>query len=135
MQNEPEKQKKESFELSQKIEQEQKDARISPEKRERVEAKEVKGEREKDVRERLEQEAEKMPLTAQAAKDLKSQAGTVSVASNQGKVQRLLTIAQEKGLLFAIKVAKETGDSYTLDILHDALAKDSLYKRYLENKS
>ena len=133
MQNEPEKQKKESFELSQKIEQEQGEAQISPEKLEQAEEREIKGEREENVRERLEQEAEKMPLTAQATKDLKSQAGAVSVASNQGKVQRLLQIAQEKGLLFAVKVAKETGDPYAMDLLHDALAKDNLYKQYLKD--
>jgi len=133
MLNEPEKQQKEALEASKRREQE--DTQISPEKQEGLEEKEIKGERKEDIRVRLEKEAEKLQLTSQGAQDLKSQAGTVSVASNQGKVQRLLQLAEEKGVLFAIKVAKETGDSYTLDLLHDALAKDGLYKRYFEDKS
>lgn len=134
MQSDPEKEQKEALEASQGPEREQREAKISPEKREGFEKQEIRGEREEDVRARVEREAEKIHLTPRAAKDVKKQAGAVSAASDPGKIQRLLKLAEDKGVFFAVKVAKETGDSYVLDLLHDALAKDNLYKKYFEDK-
>lgn len=134
MQNEPEKQKKELFELSQKIEQEQKEAQISPEKLEGIEGREEKEEQGENARKHLEREAERISLTSSDTQDLRKQSAAVNMASDQGKIQRLLKLVEDKGAFFAIKVAQETGDSYVLDLLHDVLAKDNLYKRHPENK-
>ena len=46
------------------------------------------------------------------------------------KIEHLLKIAREKGVVFAIKVAKEMKDPHILDILHDILAKEGYYKDF-----
>ena len=134
MQNEPEKQRKEALEGSYESEQVQGEVQISPEKLDGIEGKEAKKEHGENARKHLEREAERMPLTFEDTKDLRKQSVAVSMVSDQGKIQRLLKLVEEKGVLFAVKVAKETGDSYVLDLLHDALAKYNLYKRHFENK-
>ena len=53
-----------------------------------------------------------------------------SEQTQEGKIRRLLDLASEKGLFFAIDVAKKMNDHYTLDVLHDILIKEGLYKKF-----
>jgi hypothetical protein len=48
------------------------------------------------------------------------------------KIKNLLKIAEEKGLQRSIKEAEKTNDPFLLDLYHDVLAKDAVYKRYLK---
>jgi len=50
------------------------------------------------------------------------------------KIERLLDIAREKGLVFAIQVARKMNEPYLLDILHDTLAQEGFYKDFLSKK-
>ena len=42
----------------------------------------------------------------------------------------LLKIAREKGLVYAIQVAKKMNEPYLLDVLHDTLASEGFYKDF-----
>ncbi len=60
--------------------------------------------------------------TVRGIKDLKA----------EEKVQHLLKVAEQKGVIFAVQAAKKMDDSYVLDALHDALAAEGLYKEFLK---
>jgi len=59
--------------------------------------------------------------------DAKSIAATVD---EESKIQKLLDLAQSKGVAHAVKVARELKDYYALDRMHDALV-DKLYEGLL----
>ena len=99
------------------------------EKQEEPEKKHLDNETEKIIKEKLEKEVEKMRLSPELEEEAKEKAEQIEALDEQGKVKRLLDLAQDKGVAFAIKTAKSMKDPYTLDILHDVLAKDELYKR------
>ena len=40
------------------------------------------------------------------------------------KVAKLVGLAKEKGVIYAVKVARKAGDNYTLDEFHDRLASE-----------
>ncbi len=80
--------------------------------------------------EKLRQEIEAMdvndglkPQVSQTAQDIKSN-------TPEEKIKKLLLIAQQKGVVYAVNVAKKMDDPYVLDMLHDALAKEGLYKKF-----
>ncbi len=98
------------------------------EKKEEPEKNNLENEREEIIREKLEKEAAKMKLSPELKKEAKEKARQIMALDKQGKIKRLLELAQEKGVFFSIKTAKGMKDPYTLDILHDILAKDEFYK-------
>lgn len=87
-------------------------------------------EREKIIKEKLREELAKMELSPELEEEVQEKAKQIEKFDEKGKVNRLLSLAEEKGLGFAVGVAKGMDDPYTLDILHDILARDELYKRY-----
>jgi len=48
----------------------------------------------------------------------------------QRQIDYLLFLAQQKGLVFAIKAVEATNDSFLIDLFHDILAKEGLYKKF-----
>lgn len=48
------------------------------------------------------------------------------------KIQGLVSIAETKGVVHAVKVAKHLEDNYVLDELHDRLLSEELHKALLE---
>ncbi len=82
------------------------------------------------IREKLKEELKKMELSPELQEEAKKEAEEIKILEEEAKVKKLLTLAQEKGIAFSIKVAMNTGDDYTLDVLHDILAKDELYKKF-----
>lgn len=101
-----------------------------PELKEPAEKKEII--EDKSTREKIKEQIESIDLddalTVQAqthANDLKSQQAQV-------KIQSLLQIAQKKGVVFAVHVAKKMNDPYLLDMFHDALAQEGYYKKFLK---
>lgn len=87
-------------------------------------------EREKMIKEKLREELAKMELEPGLKEEAQKKAKEIETFNEKGKVNRLLNLAQEKGLVFAVGVAKKMDDPYTLDIFHDILARNELYKRY-----
>jgi len=54
-----------------------------------------------------------------------------ALTDEASKVQKLLDLAQTKGVVHAVKVARSLKDYYTLDMMHDQLS-DKLYQGLLE---
>lgn len=51
-------------------------------------------------------------------------------ALREEKVKKLVLVAQEKGVMYAVTMAKKMGDPYIMDMLHDSLAAQGLYKKF-----
>jgi len=45
----------------------------------------------------------------------------------EGKIEKLVGLAMEKGVVYAVKVARHMEDNYTLDEFHDRLLADELH--------
>lgn len=101
-----------------------KEAGPAPEKKESV--------YEKAVSEELKREIELMELDDKTKSEAKKTAEKIEFLGEKDKIEHLLKIAQEKGLVFAIKVAKSMNDPYILDILHDILAKEGYYQKFIK---
>lgn len=48
----------------------------------------------------------------------------------QRQIDYLLFLVQQYGLTFAINAAKATNDPFLIDLFHDILAKEGLYKKF-----
>ncbi len=46
------------------------------------------------------------------------------------KIRKLMDVAKEKGVIFAVALAKRMDDPYMLDMFHDALAQHGLYEKF-----
>ena len=100
------------------------------EKKEEIEKRELLSEREKIIREKLEREIATMELSPEMTEEAKKKAKQIKALDVKGKLKQLLDLAEEKGVAFAIGVAKDMKDPYTLDVFHDILARDKLYKKF-----
>jgi hypothetical protein len=87
-------------------------------------------EAERAMREKLEKEIEEMQISPELTVEARKKAKKIKDLDQKGKIKRLLEIAQEKGVSFAVEVAKDTKDPFILDIFHDILAKEGLYKKF-----
>jgi len=84
----------------------------------------------KAVADELRREIELMDIDENLKKQAEQKAQKISFLGEQEKIEHLLRLAREKGLVFAIKTAKEMKDPYLLDVLHDVLAKEGYYKNF-----
>lgn len=68
--------------------------------------------------------------------DVKQQAQThandLQSLETTAKLEKLLQTAKQKGVIFAVAVAKKMDDPYILDTFHDVLAKEGHYKEFLK---
>jgi len=78
----------------------------------------------------LRKEIEMMELDPNTKKDAEAKAEKIEFLGEKEKIERLLEIARERGVVFAVQVAKKTNDPYLLDILHDILAQKGYYKDF-----
>ena len=111
----------------------------TPEKMPVEEDREVRESREhpKEKEPRVEKElSTRMPpqLTHEEEKEAEVHAREISGLETDGKVERLLSLVETKGLVFANRVIKNLGsqDAFAVDSFHDTLAKDERYKHFLE---
>jgi hypothetical protein len=96
-------------------------------------AREVKeNKEEKEAREEIAKELEKVKLSPQIKTQTQKQADDIKDESEQGKVERLLEIAETQGLVYAVEVAKKMDSPLLLDKFHDVLAQNKLFKKYLD---
>lgn len=96
-------------------------------------AREKEGDKEeRETREEIAAELEKVKLSPQAKAQTQKQADDMQKESEQGKVQRLLEITEEQGLVYAVEVAKKMNNHLLLDKFHDALVENKLFRKYLE---
>jgi hypothetical protein len=113
-----------NFPGEQKIEFENKEVIPIPEKKETV-AFEAEL-----IREQLDREAELMKLTDDLKKEAENKIKMIGGSGEKEKIEYLLKMAREKGLLFAIKMAKDMNDPYILDTFHDLLAREGFYGKF-----
>lgn len=75
---------------------------------------------------------EAMDLDDATAAQATQTAQSLQGAGQEEKIKKLLLLAQEKGVIYAVNVAKKMDDAYILDMFHDALAKEGLYAKFKE---
>jgi hypothetical protein len=102
-----------------------------PKEKEIVERKELT-QREKEEREKLREEIEKAKLSPEEKINVQREAEKLKQESVKGRIKHLLDLAEYQGLTYAVKVAKEMKDPLTLDLFHDILAKNGLFKKFLK---
>lgn len=79
----------------------------------------------------LRQKIEEMSLDEALKKQVQSQAQQLKYLDDQEKVKQLLKIAETKGVVYAVNVAKKMNDAYILDSLHDLLVEKGFYRKLL----
>ena len=75
----------------------------------------------------LRKEIEMMQLDDSTKAEAEKKAQKIEFLGEKEKIEHLLEIAREKGVVFAIQVAKRMNEPYLLDILHDTLAREGFY--------
>ena len=78
----------------------------------------------------LRREMEMLAADPTKEKDAEIQREKISYLGEKEKIEHLLQIAREKGLVFAIPVARKMGEPYLLDLLHDSLAREGFYQDF-----
>jgi len=89
-------------------------------------------EQEKIIAEKIRQEIEMMETDEKLNEEAKTKASKIEFLGEKEKIEHLLKIAKEKGVIFAIKTAKETNDPYLLDLFHDILAREGYYQKFIK---
>ncbi len=82
------------------------------------------------IRKQLEREIDSMGEDMK--KEAKDKVNTMNALGDAEKIQHLMQLVRDRGLLFSIRVAKDMNDPFILDTFHDTLAKDGYYKTYLK---
>lgn len=101
---------------------EKSELRIEPEKLEE----------ERLVKQEIMRELELINLDDNLKLQAEQKANKISLLGQEDKVEHLLQIAKEKGIMFALKVAKDMNDPYILDIFHDTLVREGYYKKFVK---
>jgi hypothetical protein len=78
----------------------------------------------------LRREIELMELDEASKPGAEKAREKIEFLGEKEKVEHLLEMAREHGLVFAINVAKKMNDPYILDVLHDTLAQEGYYKDF-----
>jgi penicillin-binding protein-related factor A (putative recombinase) len=73
-----------------------------------------------------------MEIDDNLKKEAEQKANKISFLGDDEKLKHLLQISREKGVVFAIKVAKSMNEPYLLDTFHDLLAKEGFYKDFVK---
>ena len=78
----------------------------------------------------LRREIELMEVDEKTKEEAEKKAKKIEFLGEEDKIEHLLQIAREKGLVFAISVARKMNEPYLLDVLHDTLAREGFYKDF-----
>jgi hypothetical protein len=105
--------------------------RFDWDKEKKVEKREVSQD-DKIVSAELRREIELMELDDNLKAEAEKKAGKIEFLGEKEKIEHLLQMAREKGLVFAIQVAKKMNEPYLLDILHDTLAQEGYYQKFVK---
>ncbi|OGZ58742.1 MAG: hypothetical protein A3B96_03195 [Candidatus Spechtbacteria bacterium RIFCSPHIGHO2_02_FULL_43_15b] len=81
-------------------------------------------------RERLSQKSDDKQLSPEEEEEVRKEKLKIEKLDSDGRVKRIFDITKEKGVVFAVKLARALGDPYVEDKLHDILAKDENYKKF-----
>lgn len=78
----------------------------------------------------LRREIEMMEIDGSQKEEAQKKAKKISFLGEQDKIEHLLQLAREKGVVFAVSVARQMNEPFLLDVLHDALANEGFYKDF-----
>ncbi|MDO8529968.1 MAG: hypothetical protein Q7S10_00965 [bacterium] len=81
---------------------------------------------EKELRKKIEE----MHLDPKLQQQSKAQADDIKSLAQKEKLETLLKSAKNKGVIYAIHVAKSMDDPYILDTFHDMLVREGYYKEF-----
>ena len=85
------------------------------------------------TKEALRREIDAMELSDDLKAEATEKAKKIQSLGEEEKIEHLLEITKDKGIAFAIKVAKQMNDPYVLDTFHDILVKEWFtYKQFLK---
>jgi len=85
------------------------------------------------VEEKLGEELEKLEEDSEKfEEEIEEEKEQIKNLEKEGKLSRLLSVAQEKGAHFAVEIAKKMDDPYLLDALHDLLVRKGFYEESLK---
>lgn len=98
---------------------------ILPEKIKEI--KKAESEELKELREKI----SKIQIKKEEKEKAGAEAEKLKYLSAKEKVEKILVLAATKGLAFAVETAKKLGDPLVLDLVHDILAKDKNYQKFL----
>jgi len=100
-------------------------------KEKKVEKKEMSAD-EKIISEELKREIELMQVDDNLKKEAEQKANKIQFLADDEKLKKLLDVAKNKGVIFAIQTAKKMNDPFLLDALHDILAKEGYYQKFIK---
>jgi hypothetical protein len=84
---------------------------------------------EEEEKARLKKELEKFsPLGEKEESNASDEAEALKEKEIKDKIRHLLLLAQDKGILYALKIAEKTNDPLLIDLFHDILIKEGIYK-------
>lgn len=78
----------------------------------------------------LRREIEMMELDDKLKEEAQKKAEKIEFLGEKEKIGHLLDLARQRGVVFAIQVARRMNEPYLLDILHDTLAQEGFYKDF-----
>jgi|SRR3989344_2711506 len=81
---------------------------------------------------KMRQEIENMDLDDSLKLQATNHANDIKYLEDDAKVKKLLQVAKDKGVVVAVRAAKNLNNPYVLDALHDALAKEGHYKKFIK---
>jgi len=80
----------------------------------------------------LRREIDAMELSPELHEEAKKASQKIQFFGEEEKLSHLIKIAEEKGIIYAVKVAKNMNESYILDKLHDIFVENDYYKKFLK---
>lgn len=84
------------------------------------------------TKEALKREIDTMELDDDLKAEAVEKAKRIQTLGEEEKIEHLLGITKDKGIAFAVKVAKQMNDPFVLDTFHDILVKEwASYKQFL----
>ena len=87
-------------------------------------------ERDEIISEELKREIEKMEMDDSLKEEAKKEAKKLEFLDYDGRMEVLLKAAEAKGVVYAVKMAKDTNDFYFLDKCHDVFARNGYYEQF-----
>jgi len=88
--------------------------------------------RDQDAHKKARAQIESIDLDDSLKAETQAQASSIQSLEPKEKIEKLLQAAKEKGVIFAVHMAKSMDDPYILDMLHDVLVKEGYYKEFLK---
>lgn len=80
---------------------------------------------------KIRQEIENTDIDDSLKLQAQAHANDIQSLDDKKKIENLLNLARQKGVVYAVKVARHM-DPYLLDVFHDRLAQEGHYKSFLK---